>query len=119
MRFMAVPHMRPSTLKRFLRSAHFAEGLALHRADCLASHGDLSNYAFCKEKLATLAEEEIRPPRLITGHDLIALGYVPGPLFTTILTHIEDAQLEGQIATRDDALALLQREFPLTAGESA
>ncbi|MBM4034269.1 MAG: CCA tRNA nucleotidyltransferase [Planctomycetes bacterium] len=113
MRFMAVPHMRPSTLKRFLRSAHFAEGLALHRADCLASHGDLTNYEFCREKLASLGEEEIRPPRLITGHDLIALGYDPGPLFTAILTRIEDAQLEGELATRADALALLQREFPL------
>ena len=113
MRFMAVRDMRESTLKRFLRSPHFAEGLEMHRADCLASHGSLENYESCREKLATLPAEAIRPPRLITGHDLIALGYVPGPLFATILTRVEDAQLEGEVATRDDALALVQREFPL------
>ncbi|MBM4037473.1 MAG: CCA tRNA nucleotidyltransferase [Planctomycetes bacterium] len=115
MRFMAVARMRESTLKRFLRSPHFAEGLEMHRADCVASHGSLDNYEFCRQKLASLPEEVIRPPRLITGHDLIALGYVPGPIFTTILTRVEDAQLEGELATRDEAMALLQREFPLTA----
>lgn len=120
MRFMAVRQMRPSTLKRFLRSPHFAEGLELHRADCLASHGSLDNYEFCKEQLASLGQEQIRPPRLLTGHDLIALGYIPGPIFSTILTRVEDAQLDGQIATRDDALALVRREFPLpTTGPHA
>jgi len=114
MKFAAVREMRQSTLKRLLRSPHFPDGLELHRADCLASHGDLANYQFCREKLATLAQEEIRPPRLLTGHDLIALGYIPGPTFATILTRLEDAQLEGEIATRDDALALLKREFPLS-----
>jgi len=116
MKFMAVREMRPSTLKRFLRTPHFAEGLELHRADCLASHGSLENYHFCKEKLASLSEEAIRPPRLITGHDLIALGYKPGPLFGTILSRVEDAQLEGEVATREEALALVAREFPLTPG---
>ncbi len=112
MKFMAVRDMRESRLKRFLRSPHFAEGLELHRADCVASHGSLDSYEFCKEKLESLAGEEIRPPRLVTGHDLIALGYKPGPLFAVILTRVEDAQLEGEVASRDDALALVAREFP-------
>jgi len=112
MRFGAVREMRQSTLKRLLRSPHFAEALELHRADCLASHGDLRNYEFCKEQLATLAQEEIRPPRLFTGDDLIDLGYAPGPIFATILRRIEDAQLEGEVETRDDAFALVRREFP-------
>lgn len=115
MRFMAVTQMRESTLRRFLRSPHFAEGLELHRADCLACHGSLENYAFCKAKLANLGEEEIRPPRLLTGHDLIGMGYVPGPLFSTILTRVEDAQLEGEIATAEEARALVEREFGLDA----
>jgi hypothetical protein len=46
-----------------------------HRLDCLASHGDLSNWEFCKQKLAELEPEEIRPRRLLTGDDLIELGY--------------------------------------------
>ena len=66
-----------------------------------------------RETLATLPEEAIHPPRLVTGHDLIALGYRPGPLFSTILTRVEDAQLEGEAATREDALALIQCEFSL------
>jgi poly(A) polymerase len=112
MKFMAVREMRVSTLKRLLRNPHIADHLELHRVDCLASHGDLRNCDFCKEKLASLHEKEIRPPRLLTGDDLIDLGYRPGPIFRTILERVEDAQLEGEVESRDDALALVRREFP-------
>jgi len=111
MKFLHVREMRESKLKRLLRSPHINEHLELHRVDCLASHGDLSNYRFCKEKLESLPEEAIRPPRLLTGDDLIDLGYTPGPLFATILERIEDAQLEGEVGTREEALALVRREF--------
>src|SRR5262249_32051225 len=96
LQFMHVRQMRESTLKRFLRKPNFSDHLELHRLDCLACHGDLSNYDFCKEKLATLTPEAVAPPRLITGDHLIALGYKPGPLFKEILTFVEDAQLEGR-----------------------
>ena len=112
MKFMAVREMRESTLKRLLRSPHIQAHLELHRVDCLASHGDLTNYYFCTHKLASLEDEEIRPPRLLTGDDLIDLGYTPGPIFSKILERVEDAQLETEIATREDALALVRREFP-------
>jgi len=112
MKFAAVREMRQSTLKRFFRAPHFPACLELHRADCLASHGDLRNYEFCKETLAALGQEQIRPPRLLTGDDLIDLGYTPGPIFGTILHHVEDAQLEGEIATREEAAARVRREFP-------
>lgn len=112
MKFMAVRQMRESKLKRLLRNPHIDDHLELHRVDCLASHGDLSNYAFCKETLETLGEDEIRPPRLLTGDDLIDVGYRPGPLFSTILERIEDAQLEGEIDSREGALDIVRREFP-------
>jgi poly(A) polymerase len=112
MKFAAVREMRQSTLKRFFRTPQFPLSLELHRVDCLASHGDLRNYEFCKETLAVLGQEEIRPPRLLSGDDLIDLGYTPGPLFGTILHRVEDAQLEGEIATREDAADLVRREFP-------
>jgi poly(A) polymerase len=112
MKFCSVADMRESTLKRFLRSPHILDLLELHRVDCVASHGDLRNYALCRQKLETLSQEDIRPPRLLTGDDLLDLGYAPGPLFGTILTRVEDAQLEGQVASRDDALALIRSEFP-------
>ncbi len=108
----AVREMRESRLKRLLRNPHIDDHLELHRVDCLASHGDLGNYEFCRQKLATLGDEEIRPPRLLTGDDLMDLGYVPGPIFSTILERIEDAQLEGEVGSREQALALVRREFP-------
>ena len=55
---------------------------------------------------------EIRPQPLVTGDDLIALGYQPGPRFKEILRAIEEAQLEGEIRDRNAALALLQHRFP-------
>jgi poly(A) polymerase len=112
MRFMHVQDMRLSTLKRLLRNPHIEEHLELCRVDCLASHADLANYQFCREKLVTLREEEIRPPRLLSGHDLIDLGYRPGPVFTQILDRVEDAQLEGEVSNREDALILVRKEFP-------
>jgi poly(A) polymerase len=112
MRFMAVRDMRESRLKRLLRSPYIDDHLELHRVDCVASHGDLSNYDFCRQTKEALRDEEIRPPRLLTGDDLIDMGYAPGPIFSEILERVEDAQLEGEVETRDQALALVRREFP-------
>lgn len=113
LRFKDVRNMRSSTLKRFLRNPNFTEHLELHRLDCLASHGDLSNWEFCKKKLEELEPEEIRPKRLLTGDDLIALGYSPGPPFAKILTAVEDAQLEGKVKTKEAAVQFVKKEFPL------
>lgn len=113
LRFKDVRNMRESTLKKFLRGEHFPDHLELHRVDCLASHGDLTHYEFCRKRLAEMEPEVLRPERLMTGDDLIALGYTPGPLFTTILSAVEDAQLEGQIRTKEDALRMVRTMFPL------
>lgn len=106
MRFKDVRQMRPSTLKRFLRLPHFEEHLELHRLDCLASNGHTETYNFVRAKLAELGQEELRPARLISGRDLIEAGYAPGPEFGRALEAVETAQLEGEIQTRDEALAL-------------
>jgi poly(A) polymerase len=108
LRFMHVREMRESTLKRFIRKKHFREHLELHRLDCLGSHGDLSNYDFCEEKLEESGQEVIRPKPLINGHDLIALGLKPGPIFSEILGLVEDRQLEGTLTTREEALDWVQ-----------
>ncbi|MDE2926921.1 MAG: HD domain-containing protein [Acidobacteriota bacterium] len=109
LRFMHVRQMRESTLRRFLRTEGFEEHLELHRLDCLASHGDLSNYDFCREKLSELDREALAPPPLINGHDLIALGLEPGPLFSEILKQAEDLQLEGILTARDEALSWVRK----------
>jgi len=112
MRFADVERMKESTLKRFLRLPRFDEHLELHRIDCLSSHANLSLYDFVRQRREETAEEDIRPKPLLTGEDLIALGYQPGPQFREILSAVEDAQLEGALHTKDDALAFVRREFP-------
>src|SRR6266567_473622 len=113
MRFGHVTRMKESTLKKFLRMPAFDEHLALHRADCLASHGNLSTYEFVQQKRAEIPAEKMRPSPLVTGDDLIAEGHVPGPKFREILTAVEDAQLEGRLPSRDAALEFVRREFPV------
>jgi poly(A) polymerase len=110
LKFIDVERMRPATLKRFLRQERFDLHLELHRLDCLGSHGDLSAWRFCRRRLRELGrrKEALRPPRLISGDDLIALGLAPGPEFKRILAAVEDAQLEGAIKTREEALALVR-----------
>lgn len=102
--FKDADKMRPAKLKRFIRQPHFDEHLALHRADCMASHQDLSAYEFCSAKLKEAGAEELHPEPLITGADLIALGMKPGPEFKVILQQIEDLQLEGTLKDRGAAL---------------
>src|ERR1035437_829761 len=112
MRFKDVSRMKESTLKRFLRLPRFDEHLELHRLDVLSSNRRLESYALVKRKLEDLPEERLKPPPLITGADLIAAGYHPGPLFSQILTAVEDAQLEGAIGTEEEAMALVRERFP-------
>ena len=104
LRFMHVREMRSSKLKRFLRKENFQEHLELHRLDCMASHRDLSNYEFCLQQLDQLSQQAMRPPALISGHDLIDAGFKPGPIFSDILKKVEDLQLEGKVGSRPEAL---------------
>ncbi len=108
MRFADVMRMKDSTLKRFFRLPKFEEHLELHRLDCMSSHRDLTLYAFTREKLAGMKAEQIHPAPLITGKDLIAAGYKPGPLFKELLSAVEDAQLEGAIHTKEEAMGLVR-----------
>jgi poly(A) polymerase len=113
MRFADVQRMKASTLKKFLRLPGFDEHLKLHRIDCLSSHGQLGSYDYARQQLRSLPPDAIRPVPLITGRDLIAAGYEPGPRFKEVLTAVEDAQLEGRLASRDAAMEYVRREFPL------
>jgi len=114
MRFGHVLRMKESTLKKFLRMSGFDEHLALHRADSLASHRNLSTYEFIQKKLAEIPPEKIRPVPLVSGDDLIAAGYKPGPRFREILEAVEDAQLEGHLTSHDAAFKFVLSTFPLS-----
>jgi len=60
-----------------------------------------------------LTTEEIYPKPLVTGDDLIAAGYTPGPTFRDVLYTIETEQLDGKLTTHEQAL---QRAFVLMTG---
>ena len=111
MKFIHVRDMRESTLKRFLRMDRFDNHMALHRLDCMHSNGNLNGYEFVREKLGQLPEEQLRPTPLLTGKDLIAAGYKPGPMFGIVLAEVEDAQLEGKLTTSDEALAFAKERL--------
>ena len=111
MKFSAVAEMRASTLKKFVRLPRFEEHLALHRLDCLSSHRHLDSYEFVQRFLAVTPPEQVRPQRLLTGDDLQTMGFQPGPLFAQILHALEDAQLEGQIRTREEAEQFVLRGY--------
>jgi poly(A) polymerase len=111
MRFIHAQEMRESKLKKMLQRETFLEELEMHRADCLASHGGLEIYDFLMMKLASLPEEEIKPPPLIRGDDLIELGLKPGPLFGEILRAVEEMQLEGTLKNKEEALAWVRETY--------
>ncbi len=112
MRFAQVQQMKESTFKRFVRMPRFDEHLQLHRIDCQSSHGDLASYNFIREKMADIPPAAMRPVPLLSGDDLIAAGYAPGPPFKKILSAVEDCQLEGRLRSKEEALAFVRREFP-------
>ncbi len=118
MRFIDVQRMRASTLKRFIRLPRFDEHLALHRLDCLSSHRGLDAYDFVRRTLDETPAEEIRPERWLTGNDLQALGFQPGPEFSQILHSLEDAQLEGTVKSKEDAIAYVDQHFGVKIGKT-
>jgi len=109
MKFMDTPRMKESTLKRFLRLPELDEHLELHRLDCSSSHGSLDNYEFVRRKRAEFGAEQIAPARLVTGRDLIDAGYRAGVEFGRVLREVEDAQLEGRVTTKEEALEMARR----------
>jgi putative nucleotidyltransferase with HDIG domain len=119
MRFGDAERMSASTFKKFIRLPRFEQHLELHRLDCESSHRNLRLYNFTREKMNTLPPEEVRPTPLVTGDDLIAAGYSPGPQFKEILAVVEDAQLDGKLQSKQEAMRLVRREFPLEVKASS
>ncbi len=96
--------LRESKLKRILAEPGIDDLLALHRADALASTGNIEHVDYCQYYLKVEPAGPINPPPLITGHDLVRHGLEPEPHFATILEQVREAQLEGQIQTKRAAL---------------
>jgi poly(A) polymerase len=103
--------LRESKLKRILAEPGIEELLALHRADALASSGNTEHVDYCEYYLRTQPSGPINPPPLVTGHDLVRHGLEPGPQFARLLEQIREAQLEGQIQSKREALEWLERHL--------
>jgi poly(A) polymerase len=110
MYFKDARKMKESKLKRLFAESGFEQLAALHRADALGSWGNLEDYEYVMERRRTMTVEEMKPPPLITGDDLIAMGYRPGPIFKQVLDAVREAQLDGEVRTFEEARGLARQK---------
>jgi poly(A) polymerase len=111
-KFRGVFRMREATLERFVRQPGFAELLELHRAQSIASDGNLAFYEFCLSRHQdALRSDAALNPKLIDGKDLIQLGFKPGPEFSNILRTVEDMALEKKLLSKEQALEFVISHF--------
>ena len=97
--------MRRAKLRKLFLRPTFPVELELNRLDSLASSGRLANFEYLQAKFVEFQNQpELQQP-LIKGADLIALGQAPGPGLGKLLDDIRNRQLDGELATRDQALA--------------
>ncbi len=111
MKFANVKEMRVGKLKQFVARENFPVELEMHKIDCLASHGKLELYRFLKSKMKEFKQEDLKPKRLISGNDLIALGIEPGPIMKEILEEVYSLQLESKIASQDEAIRWVKKRY--------
>jgi len=104
MYFRHAREMKDSTLKRLFAEPGFEDLCELVRADALASWGRLDDVDYILERRRGMTQQEVSPPPLITGADLTARGYAPGPAFGEVLSQVRERQLDGEISTRQEAL---------------
>jgi tRNA nucleotidyltransferase/poly(A) polymerase len=114
------PETKETALKRLVLQMGEETPLLvlLTLADKEASRGILSLQVdevvegHCLRILKLFKEKDIvRPLPLITGYDVMALGYSPGPKVGEILNFIREKQVEGEIKTREEALKVLNDRF--------
>jgi len=97
-----------AAMKRFLAGPHAREARML--LDALAKVGQhVGHLAELRPKLEELSRGDVAPPPLITGDDLTAAALEPGPVFKRVLDSVYDAQLEGRVTTREEAMELAMR----------
>ena len=110
-----VAQMGMADLKRFLRQPCFAGLMHLYRLDCSTGEGAIELYEYCQRQLAQL-HDSLHPVPLLTGNDLIQLGFERGPIFKEILVFLEGQQLEGKLADKTAAVALVVAKFGKDCG---
>jgi poly(A) polymerase len=103
------PQMRNSLLKPVLAHPGIRELLALHRSDGMASGRSVEHVEFCEQKLREWSPEELNPPPLLTGDDLLAMGIKQGPIYKRLLDAVCAAQLDETVTTKEQAIEEVRR----------
>jgi poly(A) polymerase len=111
-RFARLPKLRVSELKRFLRLPRFEDHMELSLVVTSAAGGNLEAYNYAISLQRQWTAQDIAPAPLLSGDDLIAFGFPPGPLFKEILTRVEDEQLEGRLQTKEQSLDFVKEHYP-------
>ena len=97
-----------SVLKPLLAHVWIDDLLAWLRARLEAQGHSTDAVEFCRAKRVSWAPRELDPLPLLTGDDLIRLGFQPGPEFKGWLAAIRAAQLDEEIHTPQEAAKLLK-----------
>ncbi len=97
-----------ATRKRFLAMPTAPLSMELMRAMSRAGV-EKERIEVLESLLGALLGTEVAPTPLLTGDDLTEMGYQPGPAFKRILFTVYDEQLEGRVATKDQAQQAARR----------
>lgn len=101
------PNLPLHVLKRLLAQPHAEELIALNRAEAISAGVDCAAVEFSERFLAKTPTEELNPPLLVSGDDLVKRGLKPGKQFKEILDEVRDRQLDGEIDSKKEALLLV------------
>jgi poly(A) polymerase len=97
--------MRWSLLQPILIAEGIEDLLALYQAAVPSGADEL---AYCR-RLVEQPREQLDPPPLLGGDDLLAHGVPSGPQYRMLLRRVRDAQLDEEIHTKNEALTLVER----------
>jgi poly(A) polymerase len=110
-RFSGIHQMPVANLKRFFRLNRFEDHIELARIYRLAAGEDLADVNYVRRKRTEWTDQDIFPQPLVTGDDLISMGFAPGPVFKDILNRLEEEQLEGRLANPGQALEFIKQNY--------
>lgn len=101
--------------------------LVLARADILGYHLLPEEHQWGKYQKETIREllsayyEKaglvVKPRRLLSGSDLKQMGIPPGPIYSLILDRVAEAQVEGSISTKEEAIHFVRQYLKSLSGE--
>lgn len=96
-------------LKRLGANDAASELVALVASITATRRENNTSVRFFQRFLAETPHEELNPAPLISGDELIRLGYRPGPRFKEVLEEIRNQQLDGKISGQNEALEVARQ----------